>query len=60
MYIVIVYDHDITHTSYAICQNKIYIKLYGPLLSMGCNCLKARQSQYDEAVYFLPEITGTH
>ena len=60
MHIVIVCDHEITHTSYAICRDKIYIKLYGPLLWMGCNCLKARQSHYEETVYFLPEIFGSH
>ena len=60
MHIVIVCDHEITHTSYAICRDKIYIKLYGPLLWMGCNCLKARQSHYEETVYFLPEISGAH
>ena len=37
-----------------------YIKLYDPFLCMGCNCLKAMQSHYEEAVYFLPEIIGTH
>ena len=37
-----------------------YIKLYGPFLWMGCNCLKAIQSHYEETVYFLPEIPGTH
>ena len=26
---------------------------------MGYNCLKARQSNYEEIVYFLPEILGT-
>ena len=60
IYIVIVCDHEITHTSYAICQDKIYVKLYGPFLRMRCNCLKARQSHYEETVYFLPEIPGTH
>ena len=37
-----------------------YIKLYGPFLWMWCNCLKAIQSHYEETVYFLPEIPGTH
>ena len=37
-----------------------YIKLYGLFLWMGCNCLKAIQSHYEETVYFLPEIPGTH
>ena len=37
-----------------------YIKLYAPFLWMGCNCLKAIQSHYEETVYFLPEIPGTH
>ena len=60
IYIVIVYDHEITHTSYAIYQDKIYIKLYGPFLWMECNCLNARQSHYVETVYFLREIPGTH
>ena len=35
-------------------------KLYGPFLWMGCNCLKAIQSYYEETVYVLPEIPGTH
>ena len=60
MYIVIVCDHEITHTSYAVCRDKIYIKLYGPFLRIGCNCLKAKQSHYEETVYFLPETPGTH
>ena len=37
-----------------------YIKLYSPFVWMGCNCLKATQSYYEETVYFLPEIPGTH
>ena len=37
LYIAIVCDHEITHKSYAICGDKIYIKLYGPFLWMGCN-----------------------
>ena len=37
-----------------------YIKLYAPFLWMGCNCLKAIQSHYEETVYFLTEIPGTH
>ena len=53
-------DHEITHTSYAICGDKIYIKLYGRFVWMGCNCLKTRQSHYEETVYFFPEIPGTH
>ena len=40
-----------SYASYAICRDKIYIKLYGPFLYMGWNCLKARQSQYEETVY---------
>ena len=60
MFIVIVCDHEITHTSYAICRHKIYIKLYSPFLWMGCNCLNARQSHYEETVYFLSEIPVTH
>ena len=59
IYIVIFCDHEITHTSYVICQSKIYTKFYGPFLWMEWNCLMARQSQY-ETVYFLPEIPGTH
>ena len=32
-----------------------------PFLCMGYNCLKARQSHYEETtVYFLPEVPGTH
>ena len=58
IYIVIVCDHEITHTSYAICPNKIYIKLYGLFLWM--RCLKARQSHYEGIIYFLPEHPGTH
>ena len=60
IYIAIVCDHEITHTSYAIYRDKIYIKLYGLFLWMGCNCLKARQSHYEEVVYFSPEIPGSH
>ena len=37
-----------------------YIKFYGPFLWMGVNYLKAIQSHYEETVYFLPEIPGTH
>ena len=37
----------------------IYI-IYGPFTLMGCNCLKARQSHYEETVYFLPESPGTY
>ena len=37
-----------------------YIKLFGHFLWMGCNCLKAIQSLYEETVYFLPEIPGIH
>ena len=54
MYIVIVCDHEITRKNYAICRDKMFIdiiKLYGPFLWMGCNCLKAKQSQYEETVY---------
>ena len=58
IYIVIVCDHEITHTSYAICPNKIYIKLCGLFLWM--RCLKARQSHYEGIIYFLPEHPGTH
>ena len=57
MYIVIVCNHEITHTSYAICQGKIYIyiyiKFYGPFLGMGCNCLKARHSHYEEKKFLI-------
>ena len=60
LYIVIVCDHETTHTSSAICRDQIYIKLYGPCLWMRCNCLKTRQSYYEEIVYFLAEILGTH
>ena len=56
IYIVIVCDHEITHASYAICRDKIYIKFYDPFLWMGCNVPKARQSHYEQTVYFLPEI----
>ena len=37
IYIAIVCDHEIAHTSYAIYRDKIYIyiKLYGPFLWMG-------------------------
>ena len=38
----------------------ICIKFYGPILWMECNCLRAIQSHYEETVYFLPEIPGTH
>ena len=38
----------------------IYIRLYGLFLWMGCNCLKARQSHYEETFYFLPESPSTH
>ena len=31
-----------------------------PFFMMGCICLKAIQSQYEDTVYFLPEIPGTH
>ena len=35
IYKVIVCNHEITHTSYEICRDKIYKKLYGgPLLWM--------------------------
>ena len=37
-----------------------FIKLYGPFLWMGYTCLKSIQSRYEETVYFLPEILGTH
>ena len=37
-----------------------YIKLYSPFVWMGCNCFKATQTYYEETVYFLPEIPGTH
>ena len=60
LHLVIYCNHEMTHTSYAICQNQIYIKLYGPFLWVGGNCLKTRQSHYEEIVYFLPEILGTH
>ena len=60
IYIVIVCDHKIAHASYANCRDKIYIKFCGPFLWMWCNCLKGRQSQYEETVYFLPEFPGTH
>ena len=56
VYIVLVCDHEITHASYVTCRDKIYIKFYDPFLWMGCNCLKARQSHYEQTVYFLPEI----
>ena len=39
VYVVIVCDHEITHTS---------------------DCLKARQTHFEETVYFLTEIPGTH
>ena len=52
MYIVIVCDYEITHRSYAICRDKIYIKFYGSFLWMGCNCLKARQSHYERQFTF--------
>ena len=67
MYIVIVCDHEITHTSYAICRGKIYIyiyvyiyiyiyiciKFYGPFLGMGCNYFKARQSHCEEKKFLV-------
>ena len=56
MYIAIICDHEIRHTSYTICQTNFM----APFLWMECNCLKARQSHYEEAGYFLPEIPGTH
>ena len=34
LYIVIVCDHEITRTSYAICRDKIYITFYGPFFGM--------------------------
>ena len=37
-----------------------YIKLYSLFVWMECNCFKATQSYYEETVYFLPEIPGTH
>ena len=37
-----------------------YIKLYGPFLWMGCNCLTAIESHYEEIVCFLPEIPGAN
>ena len=63
IYIVIVCDHEITHKhtqAMQFAKTKYYIKFYSPFLWMGCNCLKARRSHYEETVYFLPEIPGTH
>ena len=37
-----------------------YMKFYGPFLWMGRTCLKAILSHYEDTVYFLPEIPGTH
>ena len=48
--IAIVCDQEITHASYTICRDKIYIKLYGLFLWMGYNCLKDKQSYYKEIV----------
>ena len=31
----------------------IYIKFYGPFLGMGCNCLKARHSHYEEKKFLV-------
>ena len=56
IYINIVCHHEIPHTNYAICQDKIYIKLYRSFLWIRCKCLKARQSHYEGPVYFLPEL----
>ena len=56
IYINKVCHHEIPHTNYAICRDKIYIKLYSSFLWIRCNCLKARQSHYEGTVYFLPEI----
>ena len=53
IYIAIVCDHEIAHTSYAIYRDKIYIyKTLWPLFVDGCNYLKARQSHYKETIYF--------
>ena len=35
IYLVTVCDHEITHRSYVICRDKIYIKLYGLFLWMS-------------------------
>ena len=56
IYINIVCHHEIPHTNYAICRDKIYIKLYRSCLWIRCKCLKARQSHYEGPVYFLPEL----
>ena len=43
----------------AIWKTPIY-KFLWPLFVDGCNCLKAIKSHYEETVYFLPEVPGTH
>ena len=50
---------DSTQPLTIIWKTPIY-KLYGHFLWMGCKSLKVIQSHYEEAVYFLPEIPGTH
>ena len=51
---------DSPHNPLALFGRPKYIKVYGPFLWKGCNCPKAIQSHYEETVYFLPEIPGTH
>ena len=35
IYIFIVCDYEITHTSYAICRDKIYINFMAPFCGLG-------------------------
>ena len=50
----------IPHNPLPLFGRPQYIKLYAPFLWMGCNCLKAIQSHYEETVYFLPDIPGIY
>ena len=62
MFIIILY---LIYYLYFICMYiyhisiSLYIYTIYRLLWKGCNCLKARQSHYEETVYFLPEVPGT-
>ena len=55
-----VYIYIYTHKLCNLPRQDIYIKIYGPFVWMGCNCLQAKQIHYEETVYFLPEIPASH
>ena len=56
MYIVIVCDHEITHTSYAVCRDKIYIKFMALSCGLGATASRLNRATMKRQFTFYQKL----